>query len=581
MRKHPVVKFLGLTVLYAALIVGIFILQFKTESVISRTIGDMHITLAQTEDKNNQVSLKNQFQVNFRGISFRTAENSPALAQNSQSGEQEALVLDGWEQKDTLSVEFSFTDGAKLTFSVSDESPEAFLNITAQLPKDYDTITLPYSALNGTTIQNRQPGSFLATLKDKTYLFSAPLIEETSIALSAETPFASYMSYVPSTTFKFADTAGLKGADSAAYKESITQLRNSVISQFTQQATSARSNSLTELEVVAYVAEMTSRNRFPAALEAVSAAFKRNKSTYISSPYFAVLARHNTEIGVQSEKYASMVKTATTSGNLDIFTVDGIADYILREKKTAAIQTLLAFPAKQEEFAPSIVQAGGILSVYAKLARQDANLAAALDVPVQQCLDILEAALSIDDEALVFAEEDLSAEEKIRVGQALIDYANMTGRNECGDAGRLLVTESNPAGLDFPTIAALYPVLVQDNHFYPHTEVLGYYGTRPVWAWTCASSISYKIAANNVVNISIDFPLGYSHYVLFSGIPTFHDRIRIQNLDFHTDPRYETYNSSGFIYNKDDKTLDLKSRHKSQIELVELFCDPAPNFTKN
>lgn len=582
MRKHPVIKFFGLTVLYAALIVGIFILQFKTESVISRTIGDMHITLAQTEDKNNNVSLKNQFQVSFKGIAFRTAENSPAEALNSQTGAKQTLVLSAWEQKGSKAVEFSFADGTRLNFSISDAEPEAFLSITAQLPKDYDTITLPYLVLNGTTVQNRQPGSFLAAIKDKTFIFTAPLIGDSTITLSAETPSASYMGYVPSTSFKFADASGLPGADSASYKESIAQMRNSLVSQFTQTATSARANSLTELEVAAYVAEMTSRNKFPAAIEAVPASFKRSsRSTYFSSPYFAVLSKHNAEIGVQSEKYAAMVKTATGAKNLDIFTVDGIADYILREKKTSAIQSLLAMPAQAEPFEPTIAQAGSILSVYTRLSTKDAALAAVLEGAAQQCLDLLEESLSVDNDTLVLAEEDLSATDTIRVGQALIDYAKLTGRNECGDAGRILVTKSEPQALDFQSIAELYPVLVQENHFYPHTEVLGYYGTRPVWAWTCASSIDYTIMPNGKVNISIDFPLSYSHYVLFNGVPTFHDRIRIQNLDFHTDPNYEKWNSSGFIYNKDNKILDLKSRHKSQIELVELFCDPAPNFTKN
>ena len=50
-------------------------------------------------------------------------------------------------------------------------------------------------------------------------------------------------------------------------------------------------------------------------------------------------------------------------------------------------------------------------------------------------------------------------------------------------------------------------------------------------------------------------------------------------MAFRTDPRFETYNSSGYVYKKSSETLLLKSRHKSQVEkvrLVYLAAKPAP-----
>ena len=41
-------------------------------------------------------------------------------------------------------------------------------------------------------------------------------------------------------------------------------------------------------------------------------------------------------------------------------------------------------------------------------------------------------------------------------------------------------------------------------------------------------------------------------------------------MSFRTDPRFETYNSSGYVYKKSTETLLLKSRHKSQLEKIRL-----------
>ena len=47
---------------------------------------------------------------------------------------------------------------------------------------------------------------------------------------------------------------------------------------------------------------------------------------------------------------------------------------------------------------------------------------------------------------------------------------------------------------------------------------------------------------------------------------------------FRTDPRFEIYNSSGYVYQNANKSLLIKSRHKSKTELIRLFCDPVSNF---
>lgn len=71
----------------------------------------------------------------------------------------------------------------------------------------------------------------------------------------------------------------------------------------------------------------------------------------------------------------------------------------------------------------------------------------------------------------------------------------------------------------------------------------------------------------NSLTLTIDFPENWTHYVMFKGIPKF-STIYIYNMAFRTDPRFETYNSSGYVYKHEEEILLLKSRHKSKLETV-------------
>ena len=88
-----------------------------------------------------------------------------------------------------------------------------------------------------------------------------------------------------------------------------------------------------------------------------------------------------------------------------------------------------------------------------------------------------------------------------------------------------------------------------------------------MWAWTCARDISYEKESDDIINITIDFPESLTHYVIIKGIPHF-TTIYIYNMAFRTDPRFETYNSSGYVYKSSTNTLLLKSRHKSKKEVI-------------
>ena len=124
------------------------------------------------------------------------------------------------------------------------------------------------------------------------------------------------------------------------------------------------------------------------------------------------------------------------------------------------------------------------------------------------------------------------------------------------------------SSFDLRTLSNLYPVIAFDNPFYPHLEKISEEGGNKIWAWTAAKSI--KLESNSEESeFTIDFPEGDTHYVIIKGIAPFNS-IYIYDMAFRTDPRFETYNSSGYVYKKTTETLLLKSRHKTEFEKVRL-----------
>ena len=148
MFRHPFRKAFGLTFLYGFIIIGIFILQFRSESVILKNAGLLRISVSQTQDADGNMSLKNTVGVSFKGISFTADDVHPAVLLNSKTQNQTPLTLLSWEQPSPQSFKFNFTENTALTFTVSDTSPRASLSIAAQLPDSDSSLSLYYNPVS-------------------------------------------------------------------------------------------------------------------------------------------------------------------------------------------------------------------------------------------------------------------------------------------------------------------------------------------------------------------------------------------------------------------------------------------------
>ncbi len=613
MHRYRILKFFFLTALYAAVIIGVFILQFKTETIIARNIGGMELSLSSAKDKDNNDILRNRFRIEYEGLTFSSEANAPALARISGKEEPEPLVLESWAKNSGNEINLRFGGGASISFTSHKSNNDAesassgpLLSITAELPENYESISFPYAISDSYTVSQgvlqgnnkEDTGSLTLQRGDDYFKISGPSFASAAssglITFAKSAPAAFYTSFVPVREFQFESVANLPLTDEASYGSTQAKLKNTLRSKF-QSALDSKS-SFTEKAAVAYIADMAQDSKFNIALNSIPATYKKSPSrTYLSTPYLANVIPLSGSLRSRHSSLGAAVKNASSSKKLDFFAQEGISDYLLIHKKDAGIKEALSIPASMDESQITLRDAIAILSVYVALDSQDASFADNLGPAIEKCLAVIRKHLTLDGTTIVVGkrsdaketeaetsetEKELSQMEKIQLGQALRDYGDTIGDTAILETGNLLVNQElqDISSLGLNDLGELYPLLLKENRFYPHIQILGYYGSKAVWAWTCAPNIDYKVAANGTTDITIDFTLSYTHYVIFSGLPTFHMNIQIQNLQFHTDKNYEIYNSSGFVYDENMKTLYLKSRHKSRLELIRLGCDPAPGF---
>lgn len=563
-------KAFTLLVVYAVLIIGIFILQFKNDSIISEKLGNLHITLLESAQDDNSILLKNKFSVKFNGLNFSGTEDNPVRAMIK--GADRPIVLKTWKKVSPLSCELSFSNGIVLRFSVSDDTAKAYLSVEGTLPPEVSRVFVPYNFAVGTSVVLRTDSQIQVETKKNSWELNAPSIQRDYVVLGKTEKVASYSYFDRTHSFTFEDTVAFDGASEAMYRNNIENLKQNLINSFAQ--IPSDSQTVAEQEAVSFVAAMAEKGRYNEALDSVPQNFKRNAlRTFLSAPYFDTLTRVNEPLQAQLKNYGEMIARAAESSGLDIFNVRFIADYMCMHPGAGSVKKLLAAASAAEISEKPLQQAIGILAVYNDLCDKNPELANILAPAAAKSVEKISSSCAVDENLITISENGifLSVVQAVQAGDAILRYGETVKDSSLVAGGRLIVSSylKESSSFDLKTLGELYPIVVHDNYFYPHFEILAFNNGRAVWAWTCAKNISYENDSQGSIVLNVDFPLSYTHYAIITGIERF-QTIYIYDLAFRTDARFETYNSSGYVYQNDSNSLLLKSRHKSQIEQIRL-----------
>lgn len=576
MYKHPVRKSIILLFVYSVLIIGIFWLQFRSDSVISKNFNGLRISIDQGMTPEGQTVLKNHMKVAFDGITFFSDDSLPVVFEDAH-GNRENLILENFEEAEN-GFTVKYNNGVSLKFNSAGDDSVKRLSIEAELPKK-SSLKMAFKPASGYHFEEKSSSKAVLASKEDSFNLNASEITKESVTFSSEKPQVSFATVVKTVHFMLSSiTENTSYADNGTFEKNLVQVKNSLVSN--TNAALAANATIAENTIIYYAAEMAEKGQFKAAMEAIPNSIKKsNRRSYFSTVFFGNLESLEPSLTREIENMKVKIETALEQKNIDIFGAAGVANYIIITANKSKTQELLRLPSSIEEFEPTLRQASSIIGIYNALKRYGISEANMLSSVLDKCVEKIEKCCSMDGEKIVLSENSTPVKEieAVEAGLALYNYAKISGRNELVPGSRLIVnsvlTGNTPA--DLYTLTELYAMdgVGNKGKFFPRVQILkkGTASSDTIWAWSAAEKLSYNFDnATKQAIITIKFPMGDSHYLIIKGIEDFKS-IDIYGIQFRTDPRFESYNSSGYRYNENRKVLYLKSRQKEAVETVRLY----------
>ena len=221
-------KALGLLIVDIVIIIGIFVLQFRTDSNIIKKIGNLQITLAGAEGQDGESVYKNKLRVSYNGINFFCDDHNPAMVK--KDGEQVSVQLTNWKQLDDLSCEIEFTEGVKVTFELASTAPDSSLAIMTEIPSSVSAFLIPYNYASNMRIQKSESNSLILDTKKTSWELSAHSVVTGYAELNRYDTVATYAVYDENKKFSFESISDLTVSSAAEYLKNIAPFKQNLIS---------------------------------------------------------------------------------------------------------------------------------------------------------------------------------------------------------------------------------------------------------------------------------------------------------------------------------------------------------------
>ena len=329
--------------------------------------------------------------------------------------------------------------------------------------------------------------------------------------------------------------------------------------------------------VIAYISESILRENYRPALASISQDFLRSSSrTHESSVFLGGMVNARLSYASADLEKLSRISQSIENSSLDFLLEKNVLDFlavrahfdqiimaaeIIRSARTDAI-VLEIVPGIYEGFMDWHFIHPGIVNPFERL--------------VDDARFYLLPLLHLDEEnELLFIWEEMDDSGNflvntffnLRLGKALFNYGKFINDNDYEGIGRSLILtalslERNPIG------KAMFYREIFPSPFLPRSVSLNI-DSGNIWALTAAENPAITQRSNGY-DISVSFPLGEAHYMILRGIEPF-SRIQLNNVDYRTASDFEIYNSSGYVYNAQDRTLLLKIMHREDIEYIRIF----------
>lgn len=606
MMKYVSRRILLLTALYVCIIFGIFALQFTNGNAFSLSIGSLMVSGTMVTDDSGPSRPDLPLHIGSNGLDFFLDAQNSLMAYTS---EKTAVALKVTAVSHDLSrLTLLFTEGVSVSFSSEKRGDADIITVRSTMPEKYLKVAFPYKIARSSRIEKKDSLTLVNTGK-KLFAFSGASVEPVSgnavraLSMLRVSPVVYYQTYLPAKGLSIEELAALPAASGAAYTRSVEQFASNALITFKEAVVAG---SFSEPLVAAYISEMGRIGMYRAAIESIPDSYRNGPGrTWQTDTFLDNLEKTYAGLMSKEREDRTELSRKLTENNPACFEFPSLVPYLVDRGSTVSLKDIARIASTVDMAAITPLQASGILESMMDFSVYEPAEENPLLPLSESCERKLKASLvRINDELYISGDaKTVNALETLQIATVLIRYGTTgDGKDAWASVGHLLVNSmisfagekaSLPAQFVFAgadgsaektgvvaqpeqilNAARLYPAVVTGNSWYPHALSLSAQAGPGVWAWTSAQSVKIVKTGDGVMTITARFPQGETHYMVLRGIKPF-SRILIYGLDFRTDPRFESYNSSGYVYNEQTGTLYLKMRHKNEYEDVVIYPGPA------
>ncbi|MDR1972646.1 MAG: hypothetical protein LBQ46_12090 [Treponema sp.] len=605
MRKSVFLRFFGLLGLYGLIFVVMSSFQFAKKGSFSLRVH--HLTA------------EGRYRALEEGELLPLAESSPLagdtrilygglefLLPGAGPDEPSLYLIDEEGGRYPCFAEYMVRDGEGLRFYLSGDA-ELFFDaggdgLELQIAGDFkdDTFTgleLTYRPLRTSRVRDEGNGQWAISAEGRDYHFGRIGAQDRGVlVLQKGGPPISYRAVERERVWRREDYVLAEAAEDGSYREALLQWSDKNYSLWGRLISSRADEDL----VIAYEGEALRRGTYKAALSAVPRTFLSSpRRSYESSVYLGDMAAAYRGLTVAEGEQMAHLVAFLDRGSTDFLLERGSLEFLalrgredLLDRGIALIRTMNP-PSLRPEQIPGLLEALTELRVYRPRVfdGEDSgkfdDLTAQAELILSECLNRVSAE---GDLILAFRDGRADTEWNLRLGKALADW----GEGANGDLaaiGRSIVLSvlsledgegRVPSSLILDEGAGEDPGHVSTARLY---RLLGLGDYRPraralspalpgLWTWTAAAEIQV-VREGQILDIAPSFPPGESHYMVIRGLEPFY-RLQFYGMDWRSDPNFERYDSSGWVYYAGDRTLVLKVKHRSAVEHIRIYTGARP-----
>ena len=605
--KHKSSRMIALTISYILIIFGIFVIQFTIGKTFYYTIGAMTVSGRDEVDETGNRTPLLPLHIVSNGLDFYITDQTPLTAKTSNNEDITLKVLEYKKNEDSFSVVCS--NGVLIDFNSYLSETIATVRISVSMPSEIETVYFPWKLTQSARLERQDGQIFLRYGKDR-FIFrgghgfgnSDDTSELPHLILSSSKKTAIYETYVQSESLDFDSIFRLPIATEEEYNKTKQLFREKALEHFSNVISSRNYN---EELLTAYIAEKTFNGEYAKALVyAPASLLPKEKRTYISTTFYGNLAQNDKSLAAYHKKKLSGIELGIARAETSVFDRVSLIPFLINNSRVNLISALekMASNAKQEDLNSFL--AAGLLEAAMDYAFYFPNKQNIFMENSEKYENVLKDSLiSIDNGLYISSDKKtIDTEKTLQAASILIRYGNSYPDKDSWRAvGQALYSSifslggnssSLPASFDIQGDKAkklglmandalilhaekLYPVAIKDNPHYPHEESLALKAEPGIWAWTSAHDINVLKNDAKIFSFRISAKTGDTHYMIIRGIRPFY-RIQVYGIDFRSDPRFEIYNSSGYVYDERTRTLLLKIKHKKDDEDIVLFLGRPP-----